>query len=54
MFSTNIIFGKSTLIVSTYLTNAVPSYIQRIQVNTSKYIRVTQSRIKYILMPFFV
>ena len=30
--------------IKIYLTNAVLSYIQRIQVNTSKYLLVTQSR----------
>ena len=30
-------------VIEIFLTNAVPSYIQRIQVNTFKYFRVTQS-----------
>ena len=30
--------------IEIFLTTAVPSYIQRIQVNTSEYLRVTQSR----------
>ena len=38
--------------IKIFLTSAVPSYIQRIQVNTSEYLRVTQSRKNTFESPF--
>ena len=44
-FVNNIIYVCADFnFIKIFLTNAVPSYIQRIQVNTSKYLRVTQCR----------